>query len=475
MTTFDKNNAVEKAIRIEPVAAYIRVSSQEQKMHGISLDAQMAKLEEYAKAHNMKIVEWYKDEGVSGRKLIKNRPEMQRMIQDAEKGRFERIIFVKLDRFFRSTAEYHEAMKRIAPVTWTATEEKYDLTTANGRMLVNAKLMVAELEADLAGERVSSVNEYKVSTGQPLSGSQPISHIIVKDSNTGRKKIVRNPEVEDILRDVFAHYMLHQSKHKAVLYMKSVHHLSMHYNSFTNLLANTMLYGFYRGNPNYCEPYMTKEEFEKMQEIGEKNVKDNTAENRAFFFSGLILCPACGKPLKGGTSYQEKNGREYRYKRYRCGFYQMSRKCTFGKAILEPTMEKMMLKEIEHHLENAKIASSEVKDSDKARMKKYDIDEINEQIDRLNYSWTSGKIRKVEQYDKDHAELMKKLMAAEAELRNAPVTDYSRIEGILQSGWREIYNALDDEHKRAFWRSFISSIEIEWTTKTKKIKKVNFF
>ena len=126
--------------RIEPVAAYVRVSHQEQKLHGLSLDAQKMKLTEYAKKNNMKIVEWYCDEGVSGRKLIKNRPELQRMIIDAEKGDFTRVLFIKLDRFFRSVGEYHETMKRIAPVLWTATEEEYDLTTANGRMLVNMKL-----------------------------------------------------------------------------------------------------------------------------------------------------------------------------------------------------------------------------------------------------------------------------------------------------------------------------------------------
>jgi DNA invertase Pin-like site-specific DNA recombinase len=125
---------------VELVAAYIRVSSQEQKLHGVSLPAQVQKLQQYADEHNMKIVEWYKDEGVSGRKLIRKRPELQRMIQDAEKKKFERIIFIKLDRFFRSVAEYHECMKRISPVVWTTTEEKYDLSTAQGRMLVNMKL-----------------------------------------------------------------------------------------------------------------------------------------------------------------------------------------------------------------------------------------------------------------------------------------------------------------------------------------------
>ena len=96
---------------IEETAAYVRVSSQEQKLHGLSIEAQKQKLREYAEAHKLKIVEWYMDEGVSARKLIAKRPELQRMIHDAQKGKFKRIIFIKLDRFFRSVAEYHECMK----------------------------------------------------------------------------------------------------------------------------------------------------------------------------------------------------------------------------------------------------------------------------------------------------------------------------------------------------------------------------
>jgi DNA invertase Pin-like site-specific DNA recombinase len=136
---------------IEEVAAYVRVSTTEQKLHGLSIESQKQKLVEYAENHNMKIVEWYIDEGVSGRKPIAKRPELQRMVLDAEQGHFRRIIFIKLDRLFRSLAEYPEAMKRIDPVIWTATEDKSDLSTANGRAFVNMKLTVEELEADTGG------------------------------------------------------------------------------------------------------------------------------------------------------------------------------------------------------------------------------------------------------------------------------------------------------------------------------------
>ncbi len=477
MNSLEKELQARNVQRVELVAAYIRVSHQEQKLHGISLEAQVQKIQQYADEHNMKIVEWYKDEGVSGRKLIRKRPELQRMIQDAEKGRFTRILFIKLDRFFRSVAEYHECMKRISPVVWTTTEEKYDLSTAQGRMLVNMKLTIAEMEADTAGERVNIVNEYKVTTGQPLSGSMPFGFKIVVDPNTGRKKIIRDPDDEDILEDLIQHYMTHQSKKGTIVYAHAAHHVSISHDSLTRLLTNTMLKGAYRDNPKYCEAYLTPEEFDNLQDILKRNVKDNTAEHRAYLFSGLIKCPVCGCTLKGNVVHNR--GRDkvtvYKYKRYRCGKYRKDGACTFAKTLSENVVEKMMLNNIEQYMEDAKIRSAEVADSNAVKIPKHNIEEINEQIDRLNYSWQTGKIRSVEKYEKDFAELMEKLELAEAEKGTIEIKDFSKIEAILHSGWREIYNNLDDAYKRAFWRSFVQSIEIDWSTSKKEIKRVNFF
>lgn len=468
---------VRNVLSVECVAAYVRVSTQEQKLHGLSLDAQKMKLAEYAKKHNMKIVEWYVDEGVSARKLIRNRPELQRMIQDAEKGKFTRIIFIKLDRFFRSVAEYHECMKRISPVVWTTTEEKYDLSTAQGRMLVNMKLTIAEMEADLAGERVDLVNEYKVSTGQPLSGSVPFGFKIVIDPHNGRKKIVKDPTEAEILDDLIQYYMTHQSKKGTIVYAHAAHHVAISHDSLTRLLTNTMLMGAYRDNPKYCEAYLTAEEFERLQEILKRNVKANTNENRAYIFSGLIKCPECGCSLKGNTYTNRSRDKKtiYRYKKYRCGKKKKDAACGYAKVVNENVIEKMMLDNIEKYMEDAKIESATISDSDTVKIPKHNIEEIHEQIDRLNYSWQTGKIRKVEQYEKDYAALMEELEQAEAEQSQVVVKDFSKIESILHSGWREIYKNLDDSYKRAFWRSFVKSIEINWTTEKKEITRVTFF
>ena len=130
---------------------------------------------------------------------------------------------------------------------------------------------------------------------------------------------------------------------------------------------------------------------------------------------------------------------------------------------------------VEKFMNEAKLASVQISDSGEESVNKYDIDEIYERIDRLNYSWNTGKIRTVEKYESDYAELMEMLEKAEDERRAAPVKDFSRIEAILHDGWKAIYENLDDAYKRAFWRSFIQSIELEWTTAKKEINNVNFF
>lgn len=464
-----------KTRKIERVAAYIRVSTQEQKLHGLSLDAQKEKLKEYADKHGLKIVEWYMDEGVSGRKLIRRRPELQRMINDAQKGMFDRIIFIKLDRFFRSIAEYHECMKLIDPIIWTATEEKYDLSTANGRAFVNMKLTIAELEADQTGERIDLVNEYKVKTGQPLSGSVPFCLKIVQVGD--RKRIVKNPETADIMEDLLQHIWTHQSKRAAVLYINSKYGIDLSYYSVNNLLNNTLLYGEYRGNPNYLTEenrYMTKEEFDKMQNMLSRQVKDNTKVHD-YIFSGLILCPECGKNLKG-SMFVSKNpsGKSYTYYKYRCQKHSLRGTCEFCKVINEKKLEMMLIENIED-LFDKEVKYAEVTAADEPVNNEMEIKELQAELDRLNYSWQKGRIKDVERYDRDYDELTAKIEAAQQKQVEVEKQDFSKVKTALSAGWKDMYNSLDNAHRRAFWRSFIQSIEISWTTEKKEITRVNFF
>lgn len=468
-------------MKIERVAAYVRVSTQEQKLHGISVEAQVEKLKDYAAAHNMKITDWYMDEGVSGRKLIKNRPELQRMIQDAEKRKFERIIFIKLDRFFRSVAEYHECMKRLATggVIWTATEEKYDLSTPSGEAFVNMKLTMAQFEADQAGERIRMVNEYKIKSGQPLYGAHclPFCYTVGQPDEGERHKYIAKCD-EDIMRDAIDHVMKNHSVRAALIYINNKYNRSFGYNVLMNALKNEMICGEYKGNPNYCEPYITREEFNLLQTYIKRNPRTSPSEHN-YIFTGLIRCPECGRRLNGSVIYnnqQKKSGkRTYKYYGYRCHKHNASKLCGFNKIVFEKRMETEMLSVLEKIVANKKLKVVKMQ-NEANRVSKYDAAELQQELDRLNYSWQKGRIKSVEEYDRRYDELMEQIEAAheeQAALHDEP--DYERIEQMLSSDWKDIYSALDAEHKRSFWRSFVDEIKIEWTKDVKRVIDIKFF
>lgn len=463
---------------IEDVAAYIRVSTQEQKLHGISLEAQEEKLTEYAEKNHMKIVQFYKDEGVSGRKLIKNRPALQQMIQDAEAGQFRRIIFIKLDRFFRSVAEYHECMKRLSAggVIWTATEEKYDLSTPSGEAFVNMKLTMAQFEADQAGERIRMVNEYKIKAGQPLYGAQclPFGYTVASQEEDSRHKYIAKAN-EDIAMDMIDYALNHGTIRGTMTYTNSKYGLNLCYNAVSNMLRNEMLCGAYKGNPNYCTPYMSREDFDRLQSLISRTPRD-TGIKRTYIFSGLIRCPLCGRRLSGTTLKPAKGGRKYYYKAYRCQGYNQNKRCTFTFTINEATLESVLLEEIENIIDGKIAEESSIEEQEKSS--KHNVAELQAELDRLNYAWQKGRIKSAEEYDRKYEEVVKKIEAAQAAQRKMSEVDYTRIRSLFRSGWRDLYNALDDERKRSFWRSFIEAIELDWGKGRygkRKIKDITFF
>lgn len=447
---------------MEKVAGYIRVSSQEQKLHGYSLEAQKMKLHEYAKKHGMEIVKIYADEGVSGRKLIKNRPALQKMIQAAEQKEFDRIIFIKLDRFFRSVAEYHECMKRISPVTWTTTEEDYDLTTANGRMLVNMKLTIAELEADQTGERIRITNEYKVKQGAPLTGKLPWCYIIAKTPDG--KRIIKNPETEPAMNDMISYYMTHQSTTDTMRYMAERHGINMSMESINRLLKNPLIYGMYRGNPNYAEPYIDKATFDRIQTIIPHPVKHNS--DNFFYFSGLIRCPECGCVMAGTTVRRQRLNGSKMYKYYKCNKSALTLKCGNRFMINEVDIESMMIDRIEPILRRSKkLYAASTHSGAAGKMSK-----LQAELERLNYGWQKGRIG-VEDYDREFMRLNRQIKGLQD---NETAPDYKRIDDILNKDWKEVYQGLSDESKRAFWRSFAKEIHVTWNSDIHEIKEVLF-
>ena len=457
---------------VQRIACYIRVSTQEQKLHGLSLDAQREALLRYAEKHGLKIVDWYEDEGVSGRKLIRRRPALQRMLNDAKAGKFDRIIFIKLDRYFRSVAEYYECQKILEAnnVAWTATEEKYDLTTANGRYWVTQKLAMAEYEADQTGERINLVNEYKVRTGQPLAGAQNqgLAFTVGRDEKTGLKNVIPDPETKELVTDLINHFLVYQSIAGTVSYINNKYGTKHEYQTVKRVLTDTKLWGHYRGNDFYCTGYVDKATFDKIQGIIKGNVKKRKT-NRVYLFSGLFTCPNCGRKLTGVASSNRKttkpNGKVYinttTIYQYRCNKAKMSKQCSFKKYPNEERIEKALLNNLNRfvhkHITYIKVTANTNTHTDGVKTA---IANLHAEMSRLNTMYRKGRVKE-EEYDREYEELEKQLGELQDSLTPVEERDLTIYEELQsKDNWRELYDTLNRESKRAFWRKYIKSIKL---------------
>jgi len=134
-------------------AGYVRVS-QERNVGRHGLDAQEVDVCRHAEYMRWKLVETYREEGVSGYK--RERPALGRMIADAEAGRFDVAVFPSLDRIARSVRDSIEIERRFRDcgVSVVFVRENIDTGTAVGEFFRNVMSSIAEFEGHLMHERM---------------------------------------------------------------------------------------------------------------------------------------------------------------------------------------------------------------------------------------------------------------------------------------------------------------------------------
>ena len=93
------------------LAAYCRVSTDKDDQLN-SLATQKEFFEEYTKRTGENLVRLYADEGISGTK-IKNRREFLRMMADAERGLFDKVVVKDISRFARNTVDFLENVRKL--------------------------------------------------------------------------------------------------------------------------------------------------------------------------------------------------------------------------------------------------------------------------------------------------------------------------------------------------------------------------
>jgi DNA invertase Pin-like site-specific DNA recombinase len=133
------------------MAIYARVSTTN---HGQDVTLQTRDLEQFAEARGWHMIDAYIDAGVSGTK--DSRPELNRLMADAHRRRFDVVAVWRFDRFARSVSHLLRALETFNAlgIAFVSLSENVDTTTPTGKMIFTVLGAVAELERSLIVERV---------------------------------------------------------------------------------------------------------------------------------------------------------------------------------------------------------------------------------------------------------------------------------------------------------------------------------
>ena len=439
-------------------ALYIRVSTDEQAKHGFSLAEQKHDLEQYARAHHYNVVMVYADEGSSARKSINRRKGLQRLLDDVRAGQIDIILLKCLDRWFRNVRDFYKVQDVLDQhgVNWECTQEDYNTTTTNGRLMLNLKLSIAQNESDQTSDRIKYVHQGMLRKHEELSGTHPYGYEI-KDKHLVVVEKER-PVVEFIFQQILSGYSTNSISRKVR-------------EEFGEVMSNTKVWGIlrnatYKGTryniPGYCPAIIPPVEFDRAQEILSRN-KRPASRGRVILFSGKIICPCCGNRLIAKHMVRNKNGTE-KSLRYMCNNYYTRglphdhpEGCAFGGTVSESVIERYLVEHIRPLLEDyeASIHSTARKKGDLQNK----IKSINAKLTRLKDLYVDGLIDK-ETYVKDYNNLQNELADATQQVSIQPQIPAAAKQVLSHVDFAATYNALPKSKKRELWQALIDTIEL---------------
>ena len=164
-------------------------------------------LEQFAQARGWQLVDSYLDIGISGAK--DKRPQLDRLMTDAHRRKFDVVIVWKFDRFARSVSHLLRALEtfKALGIDFVSFSEQMDTSTPTGKMVFTVLGAVAELERSLIVERVRAGLRNARAKGTKLG--RP--HIAVDAARIGRLRAQGNT-LREIARELgYSRSLVHKT------------------------------------------------------------------------------------------------------------------------------------------------------------------------------------------------------------------------------------------------------------------------
>ena len=471
---------------------YVRVSTDDQRDNGYSIDSQLRMIKEYCEKNEYDIVDVYNDAGHSGKDLM--RPEMQRLLKDIKSKKIHKLVAIKANGLTRNNydgfwllnyCEEHDVKIELML-------EPYDVSTANGEMIFGMNLVFGQRERKEIGARTKRAME-EMALEHIHPSKAPYGYI--RNKKTGHLEV--EPIEAEVVKEIFELCKQGNSTRGIANIMKDNNAYLKQgkwkadrvYKILTNsIYIGIFEYGKYKRKSqdilrveNYCEPIIDEVTWNATRNVLVKNKHSNYGEY-IHLFSGLVKCPICGEIMSSSESFKYPNGNQKVYYHLRCknhncsgfGLHYNTEKIEIKlKQVLEELTLFMLSMDNEIITCNS-TKSDDVKDIEKAIEKlklqekrlvdlylssNLDVETINhkndvikKEIDKLNQK----KVRlDPDNNSKEYTiELVKKLDCTE---KNNTLF-FTNIKNI---GFAFLYDLLSREAKRDMIHRLISMIEIK--------------
>lgn len=457
---------------------YRRVSTEMQKEEGFSLDAQKMRLEAFATSQGWTIIDDYCDEGYSAKSL--DRPQMQRMIEDMKKQKFDIILVYRLDRFVRSVTDLHKLLQLMDKfdVKFKSSTEVFDTTTATGRMFITLVATIAQWERETIAERVYEAMLKRSETGKRNGAPAPYGYEL-EDG-----KLVLNYEEAKWVKYIFKEYQTHGATNIAKkLNLRGIKtkkgevwsDFSVRYT-----IKNPIYAGYVRWNYESVsgghrkktgeevivkleqedfEPIITKDQWDETQKLLDDRYNMAFRSQNHYPFSSIGKCAKCGKSYTGNKKVRN-NGYEHR-------FYKCQGRFSFGicdaPVVPELSIEKAFLEILEININNLinniDIENNQENEIDRNKLNKQ-LQKILGKKERTKEIYTDGDMTKAEYRKK-----MNQLTIEENEIRGllAEHEQHASPEEIKQilSAIKEEWPKLSYESKKHAIHTLFKSLTIE--------------
>ena len=492
-------------------AIYCRVSTEEQaRPDKVSLEVQRSKAKDYCKAQGWEVAEIFEDAGESGTKA--DRPALAAMLAGAAEGRFQRVVFQKIDRFGRNLRDLLDLAHRLDAlgVGIISIAESFDTSTPPGRLFFSLLGAFAEFERDRIAERIAMGKLGQAKKGNYNTGWAPYGF----DYDPATRKLVVNEAEADVVRRIYRWYLrdgLSQRKIVERLNAEGVATKTDHVRSadgrkkgwWKGQIGRMLTNSRYRGESYFAKTRLTngkktpvpidewvpidtpaivsEEEWKAVQAKAKRNKGESRRPKDAvstYVLSGLIRCEPCGYPMHGYTQRKMRGGTKKEWRYYTCyGQHKYNFECRSSYRVNADRIERAVLGSIvEAYSDPEKLlgavsaynteleAVEEDREGLTVRLRR-NLDRATEQRERVVTRWADAGLRdsdlkrQLERIERDVAGWEEELRRLdEASERRAEIDEIEKTARSIAERIAPTVEELTLEEKKTLLRSLVDRV-----------------